>query len=237
MRLNSPLIVRTAGTACGAAFWMIFRTLRKDLRTTGVSPYDATGSQRYLYSIWHDSAVLAAYGGNHSHTVALTSRHRDGSFVEKVVGFKGVGAVRGSSGRTGGRAARQLLEVAKTHDIVMTPDGPRGPRRIMSRGIIYLASRTGNPILPTAFACHNAWEIQGSWTTQTIPKPFSRVVLLAGEPITIPADLDQREIELYRLQVQQAMDAMDDQAQALIRETVSDEKPGAAANIPSRAAA
>ncbi len=163
MRFSSPLLVRIAGNACGACFWSIFRTLKKDVRTTpNANPYNATGDQRYLFSIWHDSAVVAAFGGKHTRTVALTSRHRDGSFVESVVNFVGVKSVRGSSGRSGTRAARQLLDVAKTHDIVITPDGPRGPEHTMSRGIVFLASRTGNPIVPTAFVCSNAWKIQGS---------------------------------------------------------------------------
>jgi lysophospholipid acyltransferase (LPLAT)-like uncharacterized protein len=217
MRLKSPWIIKTAGRLCGLSFRILFKTLKKEVRTqAGASPYDASGSQRYLYSIWHDSAVLAAFGGHHTRTVALTSRHRDGTFVEAVVGSVGVGAVRGSSGRSGTAAARQLLNVAKTHDIVITPDGPRGPRRTMSKGIVYLASKTGNGVVPTAFACANAWEIQGSWTTQSIPKPFSRVVFLAGAPIFVPSELNSEQVESFRLQVEAAMAELQIQADAQV---------------------
>jgi len=199
----------------------LFRTIHKDVRTSGVSPYNASGSQRYLYSVWHDSAVIAAFGGKHNRTVALTSRHRDGSFVASIVSAVDVGTIRGSSGRSGRTAARQLLRVARTHDIVITPDGPRGPRRTMSRGIVYLASRTGNPIVPTAFACSRAWEIPGSWTTQVVPKPFSHVALLAGDPILVPADLAQDEIETYRVRLQLAMDALQDRATSIVHQNSS----------------
>ena len=221
MRFESPFLVRIAGNACASGFRLLFRTIRKDVRTSGVSPYNASGPQRYLYSVWHDSAVIAAFGGKHSRTVALTSLHRDGAFVASVVGAIGVGTIRGSSGRSGRSAARQLLRVAKTHDIVMTPDGPRGPQRTMSRGIVYLASRTGNPITPTAFACSRAWEIPGSWTTQIIPKPFSRVALLAGDPISVPADLGQDEIETYRVRLQVAMDALQDRATGIVHKNLT----------------
>ena len=119
-----------------------------------------------------------------------------------------VPTVRGSTGRGGGKAARKLLNVARTSDIIITPDGPRGPRRELSKGIIYVASRSGNPIVPTAFGCSNAWEIQGSWTTQVIPKPFSKGIFMAGKPIEVPADLERDEIELYRVRVQQAMESL-----------------------------
>jgi lysophospholipid acyltransferase (LPLAT)-like uncharacterized protein len=222
MRFEHPALIRSAGNACAAGFWLLFRTLRTDVQTsTGACPYDADGPQRFLFSVWHDSAVIAAFGGRHTRTVALTSCHRDGSFVASVVRFKDVQAVRGSSGRSGHHAARRLLQVARSNDIVMTPDGPRGPRRTMSRGIVYLSSRSGNPIVPTAFACSGAWEIPGSWTTQTIPKPFSNVALLAGDPIRVPADLAQDEIESYRVRVQLAMDALQDRARHCVSNPIA----------------
>jgi lysophospholipid acyltransferase (LPLAT)-like uncharacterized protein len=158
-----------------------------------------------LFSIWHDSAVIAAFGGRHARTVALTSRHRDGTFVENILRAVNVPSIRGSSGRTGSRAAMEMLRKSQTHDFVITPDGPRGPRRTMSRGIVYLASKTGNPIVPTAFACSNPWDVKGSWTSLTIPKPGSRLVLLAGEPINIPPELETSELAQYVKSVQRQM--------------------------------
>lgn len=217
MRLRSPFLVKTAGRGCGRALWLLFGTLRKEVHLApNVRPFHNKGPERFLFSAWHDSAVLAAFGGKHERTVALTSRHRDGTFVESIVGSVGVNSVRGSSARGGQRAARELLKIAEDHDIVITPDGPRGPRRIMSKGIVYLASRTGNAMVPTAYACENAWEIPGSWTTQTIPKPFSRAVFMASDPIFVPSDIDRDGIEHYRCQMQDAMDALQLRANALV---------------------
>lgn len=223
MRFNSPFLVKLAGRTCGLGFRMLFSTLQKELHLApGATPYNNPGPQRFLFAAWHDSAVIAAFGGKHSKTVALTSRHRDGAFVEGVVGAKGVKSVRGSSGKSGSRAARELMETAKQHDIVITPDGPRGPRRVLSRGIVYLASRTGNAVVPTAYACENAWEIPGSWTTQIIPKPFSRVVLMAGEPIFVPPDVPRDEIETHRAGIQAAIDKLQTLADRLMNREPSD---------------
>ena len=217
MRLRSPFLVKTTGRLCGNVLWLLFRTLRKEIHLApNVRPFCNKGPERFLFAAWHDSAVLAAFGGQHERTVALTSQHRDGSFVESIVGSVGVNTVRGSSARGGQRAARALLQIARDNDIVITPDGPRGPRRVMSKGIVYLASRTGNAMVPTAYACGNAWEIPGSWTTQTIPKPFSRAVFLAGPPIFVPSEIDRNEIEKYRRQMQEAMDTLQEQAKSLI---------------------
>ena len=218
MRVESPLILNAAGRVSFMLLWSLFRTTRVQLITGSVNPYDSAGEDRYLFCIWHDSAVMAAFTGKHRRTVALTSRHRDGSFVAYVIKHVGVGAVRGSSGKTGGRAALELICTAKDKDIVITPDGPRGPRRELSPGIIYLASRTGNAIVPTTFACSCAWEIRGSWTTLTVPKPFSRVVALAGEPIYVPPNISDSGLAKFTNMVQTAMGDLESQAKNLMVE-------------------
>lgn len=212
MRINNPFLIKAAGRLGCAILSSLFATAKKEVHHAVINPYDSHGPQRYLFSVWHDSSVIAAFAGKHYRTVALTSRHRDGSFVESIVAPLGVKSVRGSTGRGGQAAARALLEVAKENDIVMTPDGPRGPRRTMSRGIIYLASRTGNPIVPTAFACENAWEIKSSWTSHMIPRPFSRIVLLAGQPLKVPAELSSDGLQVYLDLAQQAMDDLQEVA-------------------------
>ncbi len=213
MRLRNPALIRFAGSLSGRAFKLLFATLNKTvIAPSDVQPYGAdheASQQRFIYSVWHDLALLAAFGGKHTNTVALTSQHRDGSFVESTMRTIHVKAIRGSTGRGGGKAARRLLETARSSDIIITPDGPRGPRRVLSKGIVYISSRTGNPIVPTAFVCANAWEIQGSWTTQVIPKPFSRAIFLAGDPIRIPPDIDRDELESYRVLIQREMDALE----------------------------
>jgi lysophospholipid acyltransferase (LPLAT)-like uncharacterized protein len=213
VKVRSPFLVRLAGLLFGSGLCVIFRTLWLNLTTTTVAnPYASCGPNRYLFCVWHDSSVIAAFGGKHDRTVALTSCHRDGSFVATVAGIAGVTSVRGSTGITGGRALRELLRVAQEKDIVITPDGPRGPSRTISRGIIFLSSRTGNAIVPTAFACSRCWRIPGSWSSLVVPVPFSQVILLAGDPIHVPPKLEMLDIDQYVSEVQRAMDRLDEQA-------------------------
>ncbi len=216
VRIRSPLFVRLSGFLFAIAMRVLFWTLRLDVRTArNANPYSASGSARFLYPVWHDSIVMAAFGGRHERTVALTSHHRDGSFVTSVLKAIGVPAVRGSTGHRGGNALREILTTARDRDIVMTPDGPRGPRRKMSTGTIFLASRSGRAIIPTAFACESSWAIRGSWTNLVIPKPFSKVFLLAGDPIEVPADVSRDNLTQYAAQIQGQMDHLDAQAQRL----------------------
>ena len=236
MRLSrNPLLITLIGRLVGRVLQVIFSTLRYELRVAQVNPYDHDEDPRCIYAIWHDSAVLASFGGRHKRTVALTSRHRDGTFVESLLRTKNVRAVRGSTGQSGARAAIKLLRIAQENDIVITPDGPRGPRRTMSRGAVFLASKSGSLIVPTAFKCSHCWDIKGSWTSLTIPKPFARISLLAGDPIEVPANLSNEEIERYMDIVQQKMDELELLADRVLQDPSFD--PFAATTSPQRVAA
>lgn len=213
MRIRHPLVITLSGFLFAKLLQVLFFTLRLDVRThPDANPYAAVGTDLRLYAVWHDSMVIAAFGGRHVRTVALTSHHRDGSFVASVLKAIGVPTVRGSTKNRGSRAVRQILSETTNSDIVMTPDGPRGPSRQMSRGIVFLASRSGRAIVPTAFSCERYWRIRGSWSDLIIPKPFSRVYLVAGDPIEIPAEIPRDQLGEYAAEIQTKMEQLENQA-------------------------
>ncbi|MEZ6120747.1 MAG: lysophospholipid acyltransferase family protein [Pirellulaceae bacterium] len=209
VRFDHPVLVQGSAFVFAQAVRLLFRTLRIKVIHDGVNPYDASGDTLYIFSCWHDSALIAAFGGRHRRTVALTSQHRDGAFVAGMLQAIRVPVVRGSTGKRGSQALRQMLLRNEGNDFVVTPDGPRGPKRVMSPGVAFLASRSGRHIVPTAFACQNAWIIPGSWTDLVIPKPFSQVYSLAGEPIPVAPDLSKAELLEVVAQVQTKMDDLD----------------------------
>lgn len=185
-----------AGTA---VLRVLFRTVR--VQHYRIEP-DATpysrpeGSVRYAFPFWHDQIALAIFSLRTWNLSGLISRHRDGGYVADAARIAGIRPVRGSSSRGGAMAVAELLRLPTLH-FAMTPDGPRGPRRKLKDGVVFIASRSGRPLVPSGMACSNAWEIRGSWTTLTIPKPFSRTVLIAGTPVSIPQDADREEIAAY----------------------------------------
>jgi lysophospholipid acyltransferase (LPLAT)-like uncharacterized protein len=164
--------------------------------------------------VWHDSAVMPAFAGQHPSTSALTSRHSDGSFVARVLKSVGIRPIRGSTNRLSPAGFRTLVRAAAAGHVVITPDGPRGPARQMSVGIVYLASRTGRAIVPTAYHATSCWKFAGSWTTLVVPRPFAHVTLVAGRPIRVPPDLARSELQSYILQVQHEMDHVNSTVEA-----------------------
>ena len=118
----------------------------------------------------------------------LVSRHRDGRFVGAVVRRYGVGLVHASTSRGGVAGLRTMLRLLAAGDIVgVTPDGPRGPRRVAAPGVAQLAALSGRPVLPCAGRTTRQ-RLLGSWDRMRLPLPFGRGVLVCGPPMTVPRE-------------------------------------------------
>ena len=116
----------------------------------------------------------------------LVSRHRDGRFIGAVVSRFALDVVFGSSSRGGAKGLRDLLNLLAGGDhIAITPDGPRGPRRVAAPGVAQLAALSGAPVLPCAAQTTRRWVLP-SWDRMVVPKPFGRGVVVCLPTIAVP---------------------------------------------------
>ena len=215
---------------------MVFAALSRSLRLRGICEADETDPsfatrQGYIYALWHDSILvpLAKKMLSGTRVAALVSRHQDGAYLAEFMCYCRIRSVRGSTARGGDQALRELMQVGDDWNIFITPDGPRGPHHEIKPGLVYLASRTGRPIIPVASHCASAWHVRGSWTGLVVPKPFSRCTYLLGEPLSIPADLSRDQIKFHTSRVQAEMDRLEQKLARIIRgEAPPDSLPRAA---------
>jgi lysophospholipid acyltransferase (LPLAT)-like uncharacterized protein len=169
-------------------------------------PNDSAKIGTHLYCAWHDSIAGLLFYGPATRMAGLTSRHADGSFISGVMNAVNMKPVRGSTRHGGASALAELIQTSKDYDIAITPDGPRGPRRQLKDGIVYLASVTGMPIIPVTLSCVNAWRPRGRWTDLTVPKPLARAWFLCGAPISIPSRIARHQVREYCELLQATMD-------------------------------
>lgn len=114
----------------------------------------------------------------------LVSPSRDGELIAAVVGGLGARVLRGSANRTGARAFRDMYATLKDGvSPIIAADGPHGPACQAKPGTPMLAQMTRAPMLPVSFAADRYWQL-GSWDRMIIPKPFARVVMVIGEPLS-----------------------------------------------------
>ena len=142
----------------------------------------------------------------------LLSQHRDADLLSDVATRMGFEFVRGSTQRGGDRAIRALFAAGQSRHLAITPDGPRGPRRHMAPGAVYLASRLGMPIVAIGFGYDRPWRLK-SWDRFAIPRPFSRARAVVSEPILVPPDLSRDGIEEYRVKIQDLLNELTGEAE------------------------
>jgi lysophospholipid acyltransferase (LPLAT)-like uncharacterized protein len=119
----------------------------------------------------------------------LVSRHRDGRFIGRAMGRFGPTVVHGSSSRGGTASMLELLRALRVGEVVViTPDGPRGPRRVAAPGVAQLAALSGAPVLPVGAATSNCRVLRRTWDRMVLPLPFGRGVLVIGAPIAVARD-------------------------------------------------
>ncbi len=198
---------------------LLFRTLR--YRTfysrSDTSPYLPVTGATYTYCVWHDSLIIPLFAGRQPNTMAVVSQHGDGNWIALLLKALKIRSVRGSSSKGGANAMRQILEQGQSGHFVLTPDGPRGPRRKMKAGVSFLASRAGKAVVPTAFSCSRAWYIGTGWTDLMLPMPFSKIYLITGTPIEIPVDARREELDAFSQQIEDEMFRLNARADRLAK--------------------
>lgn len=154
-----------------------------------------------IYIFWHEYIPFPFYLRPHCDYAMLVSRHRDADLLSEAARHMGYETVRGSTKRGGGTALRELFRRGRTMNLVITPDGPRGPRRTLASGCIYLASRMQIPLVPFGIGYNRFWRLP-TWDRFAIPKPYSRARSLVGPRIYVPSGLDREGIERERTRVE-----------------------------------
>lgn len=219
MKIRSPLFAKIAAALIVVCMRLLFRTCRvkQFADSPDINAYGSTGTKRFLYCVWHDQIVMTVFTGRPRNMAGLVSRHQDGSYVADTIEMCGIKAIRGSTSRGGAQALRQLMDTARDYHVAITPDGPRGPRRKLKDGIIFLASNTGRPIVLSAYSCRRAWRVQGNWTDMMIPKPFTTIYVRGSKPVDVPPNLSRAGLDTYRALLEDEMNRLDCEAAALAR--------------------
>jgi lysophospholipid acyltransferase (LPLAT)-like uncharacterized protein len=164
----------------------------------------------FLLACWHGRALYFMRLYRHRSFTLLVSHSRDGEFLSRILPRFGIHTVRGSTCHRGMRGLLQMVRnVRQGYGGAFTPDGPRGPRYHVRPGIVAVAKKTGAPILPATYSAQ--WKrVLQSWDQFVVPLPFSRVVVVYGEPIYVPADASAATFQAKRHEVEVSLQRITD---------------------------
>ena len=185
---------------------LIYLTMREKT-FLGFEPYRAlldSGGQVIL-AFWHGRLLMVTQVYPRKGLTALISLSKDGELIARTMGRLGVRSVRGSTSRGSLGGVKGLLKAAhEGADLVITPDGPRGPGMKAQMGIIQIASRTGLPIIPLSF-CAEKKKVFKSWDSFQLPRLFTRGVFVCSEPQYIAPRAGPEQMEAARARLERAL--------------------------------
>jgi lysophospholipid acyltransferase (LPLAT)-like uncharacterized protein len=162
---------------------LLGRTWRFSLADpAGLDPYHDRDRGR-IYAFWHAHLLVLSYAFRRTGKIAVVSESKDGRRAAAVAQRWGHDIIHGSSSHGGMLVLRTCTrDLRNGKNIVITPDGPRGPRETVKPGIAQIALISGAPVVPVTAIPRRAWRLR-SWDGLCIPLPFSRITIRLGEPI------------------------------------------------------
>ncbi len=221
-RLSSSQIASAAAIAavgkpvvaalCGTIRWTV----------EGLRYYDAiqASGRQPVMAFWHGRIVHATWFFRRRGIVVMISENFDGEWIGRLIEKFGYRTARGSTSRGGARALARMRRLAKDGAPTgFAVDGPRGPARSVQPGAVWLASLTGNPLLPFHSEADRFWTAR-SWDGTQVPKPFARAAMVVGEPIEVPRSAGPDVIERKRLELERSLQDLSKCARRIVGRAV-----------------
>lgn len=153
----------------------------------------------FILAFWHSQLMMVGYVWKSKNTLnMLASSHSDGrfgSYIARHFNLKNISIMA----KNKSPSLRKVFKILNEKNYIgITPDGPRGPNKKVSEGIIKIAMHSQVPIIPLGFASNKNFKLN-SWDSFLITYPFSKCYFVWGDPITIPSSTKENEIEKYKI--------------------------------------
>jgi lysophospholipid acyltransferase (LPLAT)-like uncharacterized protein len=190
----------------------LFRLWARTLRFRVEDPENVVAAGRdqpFIVAVWHNRLLMLPLAFDRCfpsrQSVGLISASRDGDLVSILIERSGYGTIRGSTSRKGVIALRQLVDaLASGMNVLITPDGPRGPVYTASQGVVFVAQKSGAAVIPMHMEYSSAWRLK-SWDRFFVPRPFSKVRIILGAPVVVKRTTGAEQFEAERRRVQDVM--------------------------------
>ncbi|PIU00575.1 MAG: hypothetical protein COT74_04290 [Bdellovibrionales bacterium CG10_big_fil_rev_8_21_14_0_10_45_34] len=177
-------------------YTLISFTWRREIHESQSLRFALKDNQKCIFAFWHgDELALVAYAKEYPLS-AIVSQSKDGELMAKVLKGFGIQVTRGSSHRNGARALVGIIRTTKVGRIpAIAVDGPKGPIHVPKPGVFEISRHGGALIFPCAARSSRSYVFHKSWNKAFLPLPFSKVVLVFGEPMEVSFDQDQSRSE------------------------------------------
>ena len=167
-------------------------------------------NKNYIHAFWHQNILAAANLTIDVPHILMSSLSRDGDIIHDIFGRYGYVFARGSSSRGGKDALLQMIRQMNSEKLpgVITVDGPKGPFKVPKHGIFKVAQKTQTPIIPLCLYPEEFWEFN-SWDRFRLPKPFTTIIVLYGNPIYVGPEMDNSHFSVLSEKLKKALEELE----------------------------
>ncbi|MGL6194400.1 MAG: lysophospholipid acyltransferase family protein [Thermoguttaceae bacterium] len=206
--------MKTAGLLGSALIRAWMRTLDYKVvyHDPNIDPAYANDEKGRIYIFWHEYILVPLYLRRNCNLTMLLSQHGDADVLEQIANMYGFGCVRGSTYRGSNKAIREMMQAGREQHLTITPDGPRGPRRKLAQGAVYLSSKLQFPLVLLGMGLENPWRMR-SWDKFAIPRPYSKARIVVSGDIQVPANADRDTLSTYQQKVEDLLNDLTGQAE------------------------
>jgi len=230
--LRRPGFQSTLGWSVAQYMRLIKATTRWEVRHEERVAGIVAGRKGVIALTWHSRFLMltAAWEPDFQLPYVMISRSRDGAVVAATCRALKLQTLRGSARKSGkakggeAAAAGAVTAIRSGGCVVITPDGPRGPRQRLGDGPLRLARATGAPLMPCTFSVARRKQFD-SWDRFVLPKPFGKGLILWGTPVSVPFDTSDADMESIRMGIETEMNALLAEADIELGHTAIDPAP------------
>lgn len=178
--------------------WSFISVLSATLKLRDVNA-PVPRKSKSIYAIWHGEQFLPCFHHRNQWVAIMSSLSRDGEIQAGILGHFRYSVVRGSSTRGSQRALVEMIRLVRTgHGAAFAVDGPKGPLKEVKSGVVYIAQKTGRPLIPVSCAAKKYITAKKAWDKYELPLPFSKAVAVYGMPVFVKPedDIEEKASEL-----------------------------------------
>ena len=201
----------------GLLVYYIIMLIKLTLKIEIIGKENMEEDKPYVLALWHNKVVATVLAlGFIKKRAGLASPSADGELISVPLEKLGYKMIRGSSGKDSVKGLVQLIKAVKEGYTIGTPlDGPKGPKFEAKQGMMYVAQKSGRPMVFMGAAYSKKWVLSKTWDKCQIPKPFSKVICVISEPFYLEKSIP---VEDYKEIVEKKLNDINEVAENLIKD-------------------
>ncbi len=215
--IKSEAAQNLAGRLIAGYLWLLHYTVRWDRHMAPETQAALDQGKPLLICLWHGRMFLLAGAWSRSQRPprlgVVASAHRDGRLIARAATAFDYEPVLGSSRRGGSTALLGMSRLLRQGvPVVITPDGPKGPRMRLKAGAVKAAQISGVPLVAFSGSARPR-KLFGTWDRFCLPLPFSRAIVHCAAPVYVPRDAGPAALEALRQSVEDSLNALTNAAE------------------------